>query len=33
MPWTKANIASWVVNLAERRMAYAGADSNDFDSF
>jgi radical SAM superfamily enzyme YgiQ (UPF0313 family) len=35
LPWpvTKANIASWFINLSERKMMRAGAASEDFDAF
>ncbi len=35
MPWpvTQANIASWVVNFSQRKMAQASAESNDFGGF
>lgn len=35
LPWpiTKANIASWVVNLSERKVSRAGAAIEDFDAY
>jgi radical SAM superfamily enzyme YgiQ (UPF0313 family) len=33
MPVTKANIASWVINFSQRRMARAGPANNNFDGF
>ena len=34
LPVTQANIASWVVNLSQRRMALLSADiNNNFDAF
>ncbi len=32
-PVTQANIASWVVNVSERRMARSSAGNNDFDGY
>jgi radical SAM superfamily enzyme YgiQ (UPF0313 family) len=33
MPLTQANIASWVINLSQRRMARAGRRNNNFDGY
>jgi radical SAM superfamily enzyme YgiQ (UPF0313 family) len=33
MPVTPANIASWFVNISERRMAFAANGHNDFDNY
>jgi hypothetical protein len=35
LPVTQANIASWVVNLSERKMSRADADAEveDFDAY
>jgi radical SAM superfamily enzyme YgiQ (UPF0313 family) len=33
MPWTKSNIASWVINLSQRRMVRAQQTQNNFDQF
>jgi radical SAM superfamily enzyme YgiQ (UPF0313 family) len=33
LPVTKANIASWVINLSQRRMARANYGHNNFDDF
>ncbi|MGO9171156.1 MAG: B12-binding domain-containing radical SAM protein [Rhodomicrobium sp.] len=33
LPTTKANIANWVVNMSERRMAQTTHGNNDFDMF
>ena len=33
VPWTKANIASWVVNFSQRRMARPRARGGNFDGF
>ena len=33
MPVTKANIASWVINFSQRRMAQAGPANNNFDGY
>jgi radical SAM superfamily enzyme YgiQ (UPF0313 family) len=33
MPLTKANIASWVINLSQRRMARTGPSNNNFDGY
>jgi radical SAM superfamily enzyme YgiQ (UPF0313 family) len=32
-PLTKASIASWVINLSQRRMAYAKGEQNNFDGY
>jgi radical SAM superfamily enzyme YgiQ (UPF0313 family) len=32
-PVTKANLASWVINLSQRRMAHAGSANNNFDGY
>ncbi len=31
MPFTKSNLASWVINFSQRRMAQAGPANNNFD--
>ncbi len=33
LPLTKANIASWVVNLSQRKVSRAGADMENFDDY
>jgi radical SAM superfamily enzyme YgiQ (UPF0313 family) len=33
MPVTPSNIASWFVNISERRMAFASNGNNDFDNY
>jgi hypothetical protein len=35
LPWpvTQANIASWVVNFSQRKMARASAEGNEFAAF
>ena len=33
LPWTKANIASWIINLSQRRMAQAEPCNNNFDGY
>jgi radical SAM superfamily enzyme YgiQ (UPF0313 family) len=33
LPVTPSRMASWVINLSERRMAYAAHSNNDFDGF
>ena len=33
VPVTKANIASWVINLSQRRMAHTGPANNNFDGY
>lgn len=33
VPLSRADMASWVINLSERRMAYAAQGNNDFDGF
>jgi len=33
LPVTQANIASWVVNMSERRMAHSSTANNDFDGY
>jgi len=33
LPMTKANLASWVINLSQRRMAHAGPANNNFDGY
>jgi hypothetical protein len=33
MPLTKASIASWVINLSQRRMARATGVQNNFDDY
>ena len=33
LPVTKANIASWVINFSQRRMAQAGLANNNFDGY
>jgi radical SAM superfamily enzyme YgiQ (UPF0313 family) len=33
MPLTQANIASWVINFSQRRMARAGHRQNNFDGY
>ncbi len=33
LPTSPANIANWVVNLSERRMAHSATDANNFDMF
>ena len=33
LPVTKANAASWVINLSQRRMARAGPANNNFDGY
>jgi radical SAM superfamily enzyme YgiQ (UPF0313 family) len=33
LPVTKANIASWIINLSQRRMAQASRSRNNFDGF
>jgi radical SAM superfamily enzyme YgiQ (UPF0313 family) len=33
VPWTKANIASWVVNFSQRRMARPRAGGGNFEGF
>ena len=33
MPFTKSNLASWVINFSQRRMALAENYSNNFDSY
>jgi hypothetical protein len=35
LPWptTKANFASWIINLAQRKVARNGIHRNEFDSF
>jgi hypothetical protein len=34
LPLTQANIASWVVNFSQRKMAkLSDADNNNFDAF
>jgi radical SAM superfamily enzyme YgiQ (UPF0313 family) len=33
MPWTKSNIASWVINFSQRHMAYAEKTQNNFDGY
>jgi radical SAM superfamily enzyme YgiQ (UPF0313 family) len=33
MPWTASNIASWVINLSQRRMAQGGPRHNNFDGY
>ncbi len=33
LPLTKASMASWVINLTQRRMAHAGPTGNNFDGY
>lgn len=33
LPVSKPNIASWVINLSQRRMAHAGPANNNFDGY
>lgn len=33
LPLTQANIASWVINFSQRRMAWAGHLHNNFDGY
>ncbi len=33
MPLTQSSIASWVINLSQRRMAHAGPANNNFDGY
>jgi radical SAM superfamily enzyme YgiQ (UPF0313 family) len=33
LPVTRANIASWVINLSQRRMVHAGPANNNFDGY
>ena len=33
LPVTKANIASWVINFSQRRMAHAGRANSNFDGY
>jgi hypothetical protein len=33
LPVSPSRMASWVINLSERRMAYAAHSNNDFDGF
>jgi radical SAM superfamily enzyme YgiQ (UPF0313 family) len=33
MPFTKSNLASWVINFSQRRMAQAGPANNNFDGY
>jgi len=33
LPVTKANAASWIINLSQRRMAHAGPANNNFDGY
>lgn len=33
LPVTKANVASWIINLSQRRMAHAGPAHNNFDGY
>ena len=33
LPLTKASLASWVINLSQRRMAYAKGEQNNFDGY
>ncbi len=33
LPVTKANLASWFINLSQRRMVRAGPDNNNFDGY
>jgi radical SAM superfamily enzyme YgiQ (UPF0313 family) len=33
VPVTQADIASWAINLSERRMAYSAQGNNDFDGY
>jgi hypothetical protein len=33
LPVTKANIASWVINVSQRRMARAEQANNNFDGY
>ncbi len=33
MPWTKSNVASWVINFSQRHMAHAEKTQNNFDGY
>ena len=33
LPVTRANVASWVINFSQRRMAHAGPAKNNFDGY
>jgi radical SAM superfamily enzyme YgiQ (UPF0313 family) len=33
MPWTKSSLASWIINLSQRRMAHVEQYANNFDGY
>ena len=33
LPRSQADLASWIINFSERRMAFSAKDNNDFDAF